>query len=336
MRTSSIENRPSPNQPEGFWEECYTQVSSIDSGATFGPLRLSSELQSIRESWQLRTQVATTAASVGLPQRTLAARFFLHVPRLLAGQSSIDGASLVEQLTEVACNWGRRVEPLQAHLRGPREIIESPLALDFGRVSDEEARIIHENFHYIGSYRPESCHFALTLPTNGANKIAALVSVSRYDLDCLRLPFEFNRDLGRVASRIFAFDWAPKGSISHLLARTIKALRQEEGAPELLVTYVNPNLGFTGASMRSSNWVFLGRDFSSTRLAYLGPKYVTERELRRLYGTSNSAELAELIPDFQMSPELEPLELWGFPISRRMRAELRSSNWRPGDFGVEQ
>jgi hypothetical protein len=49
----------------------------------------------------------------------------------------------------------------------------------------------------------------------------------------------------------------------------------------LLITYLNPNLGFTGASYKASNWHVIGIELGN-RYAYLDGRYITDRRLAAL------------------------------------------------------
>ena len=56
-----------------------------------------------------------------------------------------------------------------------------------------------------------------------------------------------------MISRVFAFDWAPRKLISDLLARTERSHLAVHEDVRILLTYLNPSMGFTGASYRAAN-----------------------------------------------------------------------------------
>ena len=71
---------------------------------------------------------------------------------------------------------------------------------------------------------------------------------------------------------------------------------------ELLVTAVDPNLGFTGSSYRAANW----QQWMTVRARpylYENGRYVSPRQLRKRYGTANLGELQAKFPGgrFQQS-----------------------------------
>jgi hypothetical protein len=60
------------------------------------------------------------------------------------------------------------------------------------------------------------------------------------------------------------------------MARLARQLRARGRAPRLLLTYRNPNVGFTGASYRAGNWILWARE-RGTRYSYLDRQYITDR-----------------------------------------------------------
>jgi hypothetical protein len=119
------------------------------------------------------------------------------------------------------------------------------------------ARIIHERFHYIGSYHEGITHLGLF--KNGAEEFPmALASLAPMDIRRLDPLFPSAEDKKKilVISRVFAFDWAPQNTISHLLAQVTRWVKKSMPEVESLLTFLNPNLGFTGASFKAANWNF--------------------------------------------------------------------------------
>ena len=92
------------------------------------------------------------------------------------------------------------------------------------------------------------------------------------------------------------------------LSRMRARLRQQATAPELpaeriqlLVTAVDPNLGFTGSSYRAANW----RHWMTVQARpylYRNRQYTSPRQLRNIYQTANLETLREQHPGtFQAS-----------------------------------
>ena len=114
--------------------------------------------------------------------------------------------------------------------------------------------------------------------------------------------------------------WSPQNTLSYVMAKAIRLLRSEATCPQILLTYVNPNVGFDGASYRAANWTLYGLE-RGTRYAYLDSVYVTDRELTAQFGTSDAGMLTELLGDhiaFSIM-NLRPLEMYGYALDHRLR-----------------
>ena len=102
-------------------------------------------------------------------------------------------------------------------------------------------------------------------------------------------------------SRVYSVDRAPRNAISYLLSRVRSYLRRNMPSIDLLVTAVDPNLGFTGSSYRAANW----QQWMTVRARpylYDNGRYVTPRQLREKFGTSSLIELQANYPGrFQQS-----------------------------------
>ena len=96
----------------------------------------------------------------------------------------------------------------------------------------------------------------------------------------------------RVLSRVFAFEGAPRNTISHLMSRAAQAERKL-GVTDW-VSYVNPNMGFTGVSYIASGWHLLGEQ-PDTTYRYLDGRYITDRLLAAKFGSHSDEIYAELL-----------------------------------------
>jgi hypothetical protein len=145
----------------------------------------------------------------------------------------------------------------------------------------EVVKGIHERFHYIRAYHPGCAHFGLFLRSRREIP-AALASFSLMDIRHLEWLYASASERARVwvLTRLFAFDWAPPNSISFLLAQVCKWVRRNSPGVTTFLTYVNPNVGFSGSSFLAANW----RPFLEklVRYAYLDDKYITDRKLTSL------------------------------------------------------
>jgi hypothetical protein len=228
------------------------------------------------------TEVASLIAPVepgGLPTtRDLLLQALLHLPRVARNDGMVDSSSANDEIARLHAIRAAELAPL-------RSLAESPTSLP--RLNDIEVRTVDatdaapilEHFHYLRSFR----HDSVTVGAIHRGRIAALCSLSPLDLPAVaaRLPIDLPTEAA-VVSRVFAFDWAPRNVISYMLARAAQASRAVlHDDVRLLVTYLNPNMGFSGASYRAANWLPLGIE-TGTRYAYLNGCYITDRQLLRL------------------------------------------------------
>jgi hypothetical protein len=228
----------------------------------------------------------------------LKARVLLHLPRYSPEELSSPGV-ISNEIERLAI----RTMGLQGRFKAwanqePISRFESARAL-VTEASEDTAKIIHERFHYISSFR-RGRHFALRFM--GQEAPAVLATVSEMDVQKLKphLPtFQENRTL--LLSRMFSFRWAPLNSISYLLGAVGRWLRKE-GQIDSLVTWVNPNVGFRASSYRAANWQYVGHE--PTVYRYIEGNYVTARQLYR-----DSQALSSTRVDTSKL-RLEPLQVW--------------------------
>jgi len=125
-----------------------------------------------------------------------------------------------------------------------------------------------------------------------------------------------------VLSRVLSIDSAPRNAFSFTFARVLPALLELRPGLDLILTYVNPNLGFTGASYLAANWTLFAKE--QTHYAYLDGAHITMRELsRRFGGTEYAALCRQLGSRLSLSVQpLSPLLIFAYPTSSRATAAL--------------
>ena len=274
------------------------------------------------DSQQLATLVDDVSEAHRVAARSLLVEGLLYLPRLCGTELRLSLSDAKDELVRVANHLRTRTQPYRELLRPPMQAITHPQQLTFDTASEAEARIILERFHYLASHRPDSEHHVLRAPDG---RIAALATMSSMDLPTIASAMDGVADADQmsVISRVFAFDWVPRNTISVLLSQVERAARREHPGLRLLITYLNPNLGFTGASYRASNWLLIGEE-RGTRYAYIDAVYVTDRELRRRWGTADPTSLVATLGErfsFTSVP-LSPLQLFAFPLDSRVRTAL--------------
>jgi hypothetical protein len=203
-----------------------------------------------------------------VPQRPLQLQSLLELPRLAAETGELSRSRAIKIMCQTAGKIPRRSEWIVAGY---------PLLDDllFEVIDQQLAASICERFHYLKSARVGRA-YGLRVP--GKVPIALAVS-SEVDVPHLISALEMAGHTythTRVISRIFAFEDCPKNAISKLLSNVAAAERHWDVTT--LVTYVNPNLGFSGVSYRASGWTVLGSE--PTQYRYLGNYFITERQLK--------------------------------------------------------
>jgi hypothetical protein len=273
--------------------------------------------------------VAQVAIAESLSPLALRLEALLHLPRVADAHGAVEWDRANAELQALAADLRNRTLPVQNLATPPRVQIESPRRMTVEE-SDVVARTILTRFHYLGSFRYRSRHLVAWAPDG---RPAALASVSPFDVPTIRnvLPAALTDGEIRVLSRVFAFDWAPRNTLTWMFGRVARVLASPEGGTvKLLLTYVNPNMGFSGASYRAGNWTLIARE-TGTRYAYLDGRYITDRELIRRHGTSDpEVLLPRLGPRLEYSTKHQrPLEIYALPLTSGLDDAL--SNERPGD-----
>jgi hypothetical protein len=223
--------------------------------------------------------IARAYAHAPVAARSLEVEALLHLPRLAGRDGLVAGAPAAAEVERLSRRLQVLYEPAIQLVRPPR-IAPRASDLRFDTADEVLAETVMTRFHYLHSARRASLHFASRTPEG---RPAAVVSVSELDLGTLAgvLPFGIAPEETLVLSRVFAFDWAPQNTISHLLGQLERRIRAERPEIRLVLTYLNPNLGFDGASYRAANWFVLAHEIG-TRYGYLGDDYVTDREIALL------------------------------------------------------
>jgi hypothetical protein len=238
------------------------------------------------EDAALAAIAADVAATEDVPVRALQLQALLHLPRIAdpGGRVSAEAA---------------RAEVLRlAPLVPPSPEWTSPkwCATDDWRVrvvDDGVARPILERFHYLRSFRENSRYFGLC--GHDLDLPVALASTSANDVELLAgmaLRDGVTSAQSKVVSRVFAFPAAPPNAISMLLGH-VGRFERHDGV-RMLLTYLNPNLGFNGGSYRASNWALTGEE-PGTAYDYVDGIYVTGRALEHRYGTADPAGLRQVL-----------------------------------------
>ena len=235
-----------------------------------------------------------TASRVGVESRALAVRTLLHLPRIASYAGRVSTWHLQREVRICAERLRRDARAATGHVPVGTFLLGD---LSFEVLESARADIVFTWLHYLRSARAGSQNFALVDPISQLP--VSLCSVSPLEWKCVgyQICTQFGIPAKRVweVSRVYSIDGAPANAISCLLAKVRTYLRRSAVPAALLVTSVDPNLGFTGSSYRAANW----QQWMTVRARpylYERQSYVTPRQLRERYGTANPIELRALYP----------------------------------------
>jgi hypothetical protein len=231
---------------------------------------------------RMRARVALTSSAIAdgssVSVRDLEIALLLHLPRFelwaLESESTFTNEAKrlfgrMQQARRNYYHWANRPKITEFHKS----------EVHFAACSIEIAQAIYEKFHYIGACREGVAHLGL-FHDSFPEIPMALMTLSEMDIQHLSHLFEDEANQALVVSRSYAFDWAPRNSISFLTSRVKEWVRRSAPSTRLLFTYVNPNLGFKGTSYDASGWRVFG--WKDTRYRYFHDNYVTYRDMLRL------------------------------------------------------
>lgn len=277
------------------------------------------------DSSVLRAMAHEAAVLHCVPTHEVLVRLLLHLPREADSYGGVDVSVAAGEAERVAAELAASTAGYAGWQRHPSSGVPPVRDLVLSDVDDRTARTVLERFHYLGSYRHGSEHLGAFTSDGGGDRLAAMFTVAPLDVPTIapRLPTGLPVADVAVLARVFAFDWAPRNTLSFVMARLTRALRRRRKPPRLLLTYLNPNVGFTGASYRASNWVRWACE-TDTRYAYLDGRYVTDRELHRRFGSAEPSVLTSRIGDriAFSSMTMAPLDLYAYPIDSTLRGAL--------------
>jgi hypothetical protein len=190
----------------------------------------------------------------------------LYLPRIL--DKELTSSIFEAEMNRVAKVIYERQQPFKVmYLPNGIELKD----LSFEILPESSAKVFHEAFHYLNSYRPGT-HYCLI---NKCNYIVSMLTLSPYDLFHLKL----EPDKTLVLSRAFTFRNCPKNAFSYLFSRAFRYERSKNRKLNQVITYFNENLGFKGTSYNPSEWKFHSYA-NKTRYEYNNGLYVTKRNIK--------------------------------------------------------
>jgi hypothetical protein len=240
------------------------------------------------------TLLNETAAAVGVDSRALSVRTLLQLPRVASHAGWVTIWHLEREVRLSAERLRKDARAARGHVAVGTFLLDD---LSFEVIDATRASKVFTSLHYLRSARPGSLNFALLDPTSRLP--VSLCSVSPLEWKCVKkqIWIQFAIPAERIweVSRVYSIDHAPANTISYLLAKVRIRLRRNTHPADLMTTPVDPNLGLTGSSYRAANW----QQWMTVRARpylYDRARYITPRQLRERYGTSNPSELRTQYP----------------------------------------
>jgi hypothetical protein len=244
--------------------------------------------------------VRRTALSAGVETRALAVRVLLQLPRVASHKGWVTRLQAERELRSSAERLRR--DTLAASVHVPVEKFDLR-DLTFEEIDSSRALPVLASLHYLRSTRLGSRYFALVDPVHKLP--VTLCSMSPLEWKCvgshIYRQFAIPPEGLWEISRLYSVDSAPFNSISFLLSKLRTYVRHNIVSAGLLVTAVDPNLGFAGSSYRAANWQ-QWMTVKARPYLYENGCYVSPRQLLERYGTASLMELqAEYPGRFQQS-----------------------------------
>jgi hypothetical protein len=253
-----------------------------------------SECRSPSPASPFRALVRETARRMAIEPRALAVRALLQLPRVASCEGWISKWQVQRELRIGAERLRDDIRAARMHV--PHESF-ALRDLIFEEIDSSRAVPVLTSLHYLRSVRPGSLYFALVDPVDKLP--VSLCSVSPLQWKCvgnqIRAQFAIRPERVWDITRLYSIDGAPANAISFLLSKVRTHFRRHIWSADLLVTAVDPNLGFAGWSYRAANW----QQWMTVRARpymYEKDHYVSPRQLREQFGTANLLKLEVKYP----------------------------------------
>jgi hypothetical protein len=244
-------------------------------------------------AWQFTQLVSAAANEANVDPSALAVRALLHLPRVAKSNGWVAIRQIERELFHSA-RILRKDSDAAKHLLTDGKFALQELAFveDFDLAASDK---LFASLHYLrNAPRSGSRNFALVDPEKGCPVAICSVSPLKWTLvgNYIRSEFGIPQEMILDMSRVYSCDVAPYNAVSFLLSKVRRSL---SGAIDLLITAVDPNLGFAGSSYRAAGWQ-LWLTVEPRPYLYCDRRYASPRQLRQRFGTANLDELKASYP----------------------------------------
>lgn len=238
--------------------------------------------------------VTKTARRAGVEPRALAVRALLHLPRVASYKGSIKRREVRRELKIIAGGLRRDVRAARRYVPHNEFTLSD---LTFEEIDSSRAFPILMLLHYLRSARRNSLYFGLVDPVQRLPVTLCSLSPLQWARVSSHISSRFAIPPQKVwdVSRVYSLDNAPNNAISMLLSKVRNFVRNRLSSVDLLLTVVDPNLGFTGSSYRAANWQ-QWMTIKARPYFYERGWHVTPRQLRERFGSSNLVQLQATHP----------------------------------------
>ncbi len=239
--------------------------------------------------------VESAASSASVDARALRVRALLQLPRVATFSGRVTRKQIERELWHSARLLRRDTAAAESLVPQQRFGLQE---LKFAENFDPaRASRVFSSLHYLRSARDGSEYFALLDPVQLRPVTICCVAPLEWKKlgSTVRSQFGISPEHVRDVARVYSCTSAPPNAVSYLLARVRNVLARRNQDIDLLLTAVDPNLGFTGSSYRAANWQWW-LTVQPRPYLYLDRRYITPRQLRQRFGTSSLDELRASFP----------------------------------------
>jgi hypothetical protein len=251
------------------------------------------------------TQLVSSAAiKADVNPRTLSVRTLLHLPRVADEDGWVALSEIERELDESAQILREDAETVKDLAPdGKYALDELTFVVDFDPAASDR---LFSALHYLrNAPRRGSRYFALADPEKGHPVTICSVSPFKWRFvgSHIRENFGIPQTMILNVSRVYSCDVAPYNAISSLLSKVRRSFSDQI---DLLMTAVDPNLGFRGASYRAAGWR-LWLTAKPRPYLYHNGRHVSPRQLKQRFGISDVTELQTRYPGDLFTESQAPL-----------------------------